>query len=74
MSDAFSTHDIKEAEPFLSRDYSYKSFSKIAELPDETRAEFIETFGPFFVLLAKLKVRIQQQEIAPEPKADTHHP
>ena len=69
-----STRDINKAEPFLPRDYLYRSFPKIAELPDETKPEFIETFGPLFVSLVKLEVRIQQHEIAIEPMADTRHP
>ena len=74
MFDAFSTRDINKVEPFLSRDYSYKPFPEVAELPDETKADFIETFGPLFISLAKLEVHIQYQEISFEPKVNTHHP
>ena len=46
-----STRDINKVEPFLPRDYAYRYFPKIAELPDETKTKFIETFGRliFFV-------------------------
>lgn len=71
--EAFTSRDTNNFRPFLSRNFSYKSFPKIPELPDETKDEFIETFGPLFAPLTKLEVRVRHQEAAFDLEADIHH-
>ena len=74
MFEAFCTRDANNIAPFLSRDFSYKSFPEISELSDQTKAEFVKTFGPLFAPLTKLEVRIQHQETAFDLEADAHYP
>lgn len=62
--DAYDTRDISNAAPFLSKNFTYRSFPKIAELPDQTKDEHIELFGPMFARLDKLDVHIQHRGAA----------
>ena len=55
---ALTTLDIKNAEPFLSKDHKFETFPKIASLPDEPRAVSLERYGTLISLLTKMEVRI----------------
>ena len=55
---ALTTLDIKNIEPFLSKDFQLETFPKIASLPDEPKAMSLERYGTLISLLTKIEVRI----------------
>ena len=57
--EAYRTRDLKNAEPFMSKNFIYKTLPKSAKVPDLAKAEYLEKFGPMFASLAKLEVRIR---------------
>lgn len=57
---AYSTRDISNVAPFLSKNFVYTTFPKIADMPDQTMKNHIEVFGPMFARMAKLDVRIKR--------------
>ena len=56
---AYCTCDINKVTPLLSKNFAYRSFPKSADVPDQTKEEHIEQFGPKFAALEKLDVRVQ---------------
>lgn len=56
---ACTSLNIKNIEPILSKDFRFMAFPKIAEHPDLTKEEFIQTYGKMFDSLVKMEVRIQ---------------
>ena len=58
LFEAYRTRDINNAVPFLSKNYTYRSFPKIADVPDQTKKDHIEQFGPKFAALEKFDVRV----------------
>ena len=61
MFEAARTLDMNNLALFLSKDFTYRSFPKTADLPDQTKEEHIEQFGPKFAALEKLDVRVQHR-------------
>ena len=61
LFEAYRTRDIHNVAPFLSKNFTYKSFPKIAEVPDQTKEDHIEQFGPNFAALEKIDVRVQHR-------------
>ena len=59
LADAIATLDSKNTEPVLSKDFIFKMFPKSVELPDLTREEYIQKYGPVFLLFSKIEVCIQ---------------
>lgn len=57
--DAFVALDIKNAEPYMSKDFKYQTFPKIPDLPDATKGDYSETYGTMLSLVTKIEVRIQ---------------
>lgn len=56
MFDAALTLDLSKVRPFVTKDYTFQTFPKIPNLPDEDREE---TFGRYRLsssLVAKLEV------------------
>ena len=60
MFEAGRTCDVNSAAPFLSKNYSYKTFPKTADLPDEAKNEHLENYGRKFASLLKVEVRVEQ--------------
>ena len=56
---AVVTLDIRNVEPFISKDLKLQTFPKHAALPDEPRANFLEKYGSVLSLLKKIEVRVQ---------------
>jgi hypothetical protein len=54
--DALETRDIKNAEPLLSKDFTFTTSPKSADLPDLTREEYLQKFGALFAFFAKVEV------------------
>ena len=59
--DAFSSLDITEIDPILSKNYIYETFPKSIGLPDETKEEFIKRYKGTLTLFTKIEVRIQHR-------------
>jgi hypothetical protein len=57
LFETYCTCDITKAADLFSKDYTYSSFPKIAELPDQTREEHFKLFAPMFAKLIKVEVR-----------------
>lgn len=57
MADAFASRDLSNLEPILSKDFTLKSFPKVAEFPDLGKEEYLEGYGAAFSLFAKVEVR-----------------
>ena len=74
---AYRTRDMNNAGNFLSKDFTFRSFPKIASLPDQTKEEHLQMFGPMCEGLVKVDVSVQYQGAAVERMdipAETHHP
>lgn len=60
--DVCITLDINNIAPFISKDYKFQTFPKIADRPDETKEKHFERYGTLLSLLAKLEVRMVQNQ------------
>ena len=58
---AYRTRDLNNAARFFSRNFTHKWFPKIAELPDETKEEHIDSLGSMLARLAKFDVSSRDQ-------------
>ena len=56
---AYLTFDMSNVGALITKDFKFRTFPKIAELPDETKEGYLETYQPIFSLLAKVEVCIQ---------------
>ena len=61
LIEAYVTLNLSNIEPFVSKDYKYQAFPKVADLPDEPKGKHIERYGAFFSLLNKVEVGIQHR-------------
>lgn len=57
--DAALTRDFTNIRPFVSKDYTYQTFPKIAGLPDEDKEGHFQRYGSMSSLVTKLEVRFQ---------------
>ena len=62
--DAYLTLDISKVAPFISKNYTFQTFPKTPDLPDEPKEGHFERFGPLLSNLSKAEVRIQRRRIA----------
>lgn len=60
LFDAYLTLDVKNAEPFVSKDFTFQTFPKIADHPDEAKGAHFEKYGALLSLLTKAEVRFQR--------------
>lgn len=58
VADAIASRDVKKVEPLISKDFAFKTFPKISELPDLNREEYLPRFGEVFGIFSKIDVRI----------------
>ena len=58
--DGYLSRDIRNLQPYLSKNYKFQTFPKIAELPDEVMGEYVERYAPIFSSFNNLEVRVQQ--------------
>lgn len=56
LGDALASGNIKNAEPLLSKDYIFRTFPKVAELPDLPKEEYLQKMGAVFGAFAKVEV------------------
>jgi hypothetical protein len=59
--EAYSTCDLKNAAPILSKNYRYRPFPKGPNLSDSTKEEHLASLGPALARLAKLEVLAQHR-------------
>lgn len=59
LADAISSRDINNAEPLLSKDWTFRTFPKIPELPDVRKEEYLQKYKAVFAVFAKIEVRTQ---------------
>ena len=59
MFEAYRTCDLQNARPILSKNYTFQTFPKVDDLPDETKGEHLENYAPRFASLTKLEVRAE---------------
>lgn len=55
--DAYLTLNIKNVEPFVSKNYKFQSFPKVPDLPDQAKGEHSERYGTVLSLMNKMEVR-----------------
>ena len=64
LFDAYCTRDINNVLPLLSKDYTFQTFPKIPDMPDETKASHLERYGPLLSLFTKVEVCTQHRGTA----------
>ena len=58
-SDAYTSLDIKNVEPIISKDLQYLTFPDSVGVPKEPKERHIERLGMMMTVLSKVDVRIQ---------------
>jgi hypothetical protein len=61
LFDAYCTRDLKNVLPLLAKNFTFQSFPKIPDLPEQTKGGHLEKYEEIFALVAKLEVRIWGQ-------------
>ena len=59
LFDAYLTRDLYNVKPFISKDYNFQTFPKIAGLPNEEIETHLMRYAPVFSLITKTEVCIQ---------------
>ena len=59
LFDAYFTRDLKQVEPFLSKDYNYTTYPTVDHHPDQSKAEHIEFWKAKFASFHRVEVRAQ---------------
>ena len=59
LVDAYITLDMKNILPFISQNYTYQTFPKVPDLPDEAKGDHLEKHG-MFSLVKELVVRVRK--------------
>jgi hypothetical protein len=71
--DIVASLDLSKVDPLLTRNFKYRSFPEIIEVPEQTKEVYIQWFGGTMVSMTKIEVRIQrrrtssQTDIYPSP-------
>ena len=58
LHNAYSSLDLNNAEPFLSKDFHYELLPESPDLPKQTKETHLQTWGKVFSSLNKFEVRI----------------
>lgn len=64
LLDAYLTLDVKNVEPFISKNFTFQTFPKIADHPEEAKGAHFERYGTLLNLLKKGEVRLQHRGIS----------
>jgi hypothetical protein len=59
--DAVGVLDTGKIDSLLSRNFKYQSFPKTIDVPELTKAKYIQWFGGTFTSMTKIEVRIQRR-------------
>jgi hypothetical protein len=62
--DGYLTRDISNAEPYISKDFKFRTFPKDPDHPDDAKEEHIKKYGPVFAAFTDAKVSVQCRGIA----------
>lgn len=62
LFDAYCSLDMKNVLPLLAKDYTFQSFPKVPDLPDQTKGAHLEKYDAMYALITKVDVRIRAQE------------
>lgn len=57
----YSSRDLSDAGPFLSRDFKYQTFPKVPEIPEEAKEKHIQKWGEILGSFTKMEVSTQQR-------------
>ena len=60
LIEAYATCDLNNVEPLLSKNFKYQTFPRAAHLPDHTKGDHVEKFGPVFAAMSEIEVRIHR--------------
>ena len=69
LADALASGQVKNTEPLLSKDFTFRTFPKTAELPDLTKEAYLQKFGAAFGIFANIEVCIPLLRISFEPES-----
>jgi hypothetical protein len=61
LADAYHTLDMKNVEPFLSKNYQFEVAPGSADLPKQTKESHIRTWGQLCSAVKRLEVRIRHR-------------
>lgn len=70
LCDAYIFLNADNIKPFISRDYKFHTFPKIADLQDEAKERHLERYAVFSSLMTKIKVCTQPPSSS---QAEIHH-
>ena len=59
LIEAYFTFDLKNAEPFISKDFKFSSFPAMPEFPDEGKEGHFERYAPLLSMLTNIEVCAQ---------------
>lgn len=57
LLDDYSSRDLSDVGPFLSENFKFQTFPKVAELPEEEKGSHINNWGKMLGSFAKMEVR-----------------
>ena len=60
LVDAYIILDMKNILPFISQNYTYQTFPKVPDLPDEAKGDHLEKYGMLFSLAKESVVRVRK--------------
>jgi hypothetical protein len=72
--DAYISLNINNVGPHISKNFTFQTFPKIDDMPDETKGTHFERYGSVLSLFTKVEVRIIQRRRTARPLADIHCP
>jgi hypothetical protein len=58
--DTLTSLDMNEVDPLISRNFTYHSFPKTIDLPEQTKEVYIQWFDVLLASITKSEVRIQR--------------
>ena len=62
--DGYLTLDISNVEPFISKDFKFRTFPKDPDHPDDSKEEHIKKYGPILASFTDVKVSVQCRRTA----------
>ena len=56
LFEAYTALDVDKLESFISKNFEFQTFPKVARMPDEAKGKHLEWCGPLFSLISKVEV------------------
>jgi hypothetical protein len=66
LTDAYTTLDMNNVEPLLSKDYQFVMVPESADLPKHTKESHIRIWGQLLSAVNKVEVRIRHRRAVPK--------